>query len=109
MTTIKIAPALPKNALPDMLPIALWNDLGGHHLALVEFVVSERTEAADEDSELSAKIAVTSIEFARDSVDEKTLRNALRARYEARTAKGTLTEGQQVDLSESALDLEAQS
>lgn len=105
MTAIKVAPALPKNALPDMLPIDLWNSLGQRRMALVEFVVAERTEAADEDSELSAKIAITSIEFAHGNADEHVLRNALAARYQARTAKGTLTEGQQFDLGADTLTL----
>ena len=93
-TRIKLQPALPKGAgISDAFAGQLYEQLGSHHVALVELQVTERTEVADdEDKEPSASLSIVSIEFAAGEQDADLLRRAIRARYEARTALGTLDE-----------------
>ncbi len=92
-TTIKLAPALPKNAVDDVDASRMWHNLGGHYMAIVELQVGERTEPADEeDTAPSAKLKVTQLELARGAHDDEQLRRALLSRHTARTAVGTLDE-----------------
>lgn len=91
MTTIKLDSKLPANGVPDDLAQSMWDSLGSRHMAIVEVRVGERTEPADSlDTDPSAKIRVTSIEFASDSQDDERLRQAMRDRWAARTAADTL-------------------
>lgn len=101
MTTMKLHSALPKNAVPDLDAGRMWQNLGGHYMAIVEMQVAERTEPADEDdTQPSAKLRITSLELARGAHDDEQLRQALLARYKARTAIGTLDEDTAAALSD---------
>lgn len=91
MTTIKLDSKLPANGVPDDLAQSMWDSLGSRHMAIIEVRVGERTEPADSlDTDPSAKIRVTSIEFSSDSQDDERLRQAMRDRWAARTAADTL-------------------
>jgi hypothetical protein len=95
VTVIKMNAALPKNAVPDTDAGRMWDNLGGHYMAIVELQVGERTEPADEDdTQPSAKLRITRLELARGPHDDEQLRKALAARHRARTAIGTLDEDQ---------------
>jgi hypothetical protein len=92
-TNIKLHAALPSGAIPDNLGQKMWDGLGGHHMAIVELRVAERTEPAhDDDTDPSAKLRVVGLEFAQDKNDDELLRHAQQNRYLARTGKDTLDE-----------------
>ena len=90
MTAIKLDSKLPATAVPDELAKTMWDQLGSHHMAIVELRVTERTEPADGEADQSAKLRVTRLEFAADTDDAERLRQALRDRWAARTAADTL-------------------
>lgn len=93
MTAIKLDSKLPTSAVPDELSKRMYDGLGGHHMAIVDLRVTERTEPADGlDVEDSAKVRIVGLEFASDSVDADRLREAMRDRFAARTAADTLDE-----------------
>lgn len=92
-TQVKLAPNLPKWGVPDLQADAMWGDLGGTYIAIVEVEVIERTEPADdEEKDRSLKLRVTGIELAQDADQEAELRGRRRAMYLQRTKEGTLDE-----------------
>lgn len=92
MIAIKLDSKLPANAVSEALSKTMWDNLGSHHMAIVEVRVTERTEPVPGEADESAKVRVSRIEFAADTTDDELLRKALRDRWEARTSAGTLQE-----------------
>jgi hypothetical protein len=109
MTTVKLdskVGAGAGQALERHVP-RLYANLGTRIVVVAEMAVVERTEPApDEDKEASVKLAIKSLEVANEEQDE-TMRKALRALYMQRTARGTLTEDGEIELSDSTLRLTA--
>jgi hypothetical protein len=94
MTQIKMNGALPSGPIPDKLARAMWENLGGHYMAVVELRVAQRTEPdPDDDTEPAAQLRVDRLEIAQSEVIDESLRGVLRALWQARTAEGTLDAG----------------
>lgn len=91
MTKIKLNGAMPAGSIPDHVAGAMWDALGTHYMGIVELRVAQRTEPANGDPEdPSAQLRVTHLELAQGSEDDDVLREALKARYQARTSADTL-------------------
>jgi hypothetical protein len=94
MTSVKLNGALPSGPIPDKLARAMWENLGGHYMAVVELRVAQRTEPdPDDDTDPAAQLRVDKIEVAQSEVVDESLRGVLRALWQARTAEGTLDAG----------------
>jgi hypothetical protein len=109
--TIKIDTKLSARASAGLGPHAdaLYEHLGGRAVAVVELAAMERNEVADEeDKEPYVKLRLTAIEVA-GGEQEQIIRGVLRSLYTIRTAEGTLTDEQQVELSKETLRLAADS
>jgi hypothetical protein len=107
MTTVKLdskVGAGAGQALERHVP-RLYANLGTRIVGVVELAVVERTEPApDEDKDPSVKLAIKHLEVANDEQDE-TVRKAMRALHVQRTARGTLTEDGDIELSDQTLRL----
>lgn len=100
-TTAKIA-ALAKTENTGIVPELaqkMYDQLGSHHIAIVEFKVAERTEG-DDDSH-AVKLEIRALEPADDDETDEYLRNLQRALYFKRNPQPALTEG---DPSEPSVD-----
>jgi hypothetical protein len=107
MTQLKIISRLGAAAEAALEPhVPRMYDTPGLRLAaIVELKSDERNQpSADSESGTWVKAKITQIEVA-DHDQEGAVREALRALYLQRTARGTLTEDGQVELSEQTLDL----
>lgn len=111
MTAAKIDGKLAAAAAAGLAPhiASLYANPGQRIIGVVELRHCERTQPApDEDKEPTVKLRMTHLEIARPEQDE-TLRQVLRALYLHRTASGTLTEDGELELSDQALRLAADS
>lgn len=106
MTAIKVDSKLATHANEALAPHAapMFARLGSTRMAVVELRAVERAEpAADEDKEQSVKVRISHLEVA-NVEQEDTLRQVLGALNLHRTAYGTLTESEDLTLSESTLE-----
>lgn len=106
MTQIKVDGKLSVGANEALAAHAgsLFARLGSNRLAVVEIRSVERSEpAADEDKEQSVKVRVSQLEVA-TADQEDALRRCLEALHTHRTAYGTLTEDQDIELSDSVIE-----
>jgi hypothetical protein len=109
VTVIKLDSKMATNARDAIDPLAgrLYANRGARVLGVVELAHIERTEPApDADKEASVKLRIVHLEVAGDEQEEH-VREALRALYLQRTARGTLDESGEVRLSERTLELTA--
>jgi hypothetical protein len=91
VTQIKLAGAMPAGCIPDGTADTMWTNNGGRYMAIAELHVVSRTEPAHgEAAERAAQLRISSLELARSNDDDEVLRQAQRARYQARTAANTL-------------------
>lgn len=105
MTAIKVDAKLATGANEALTPHAnaLFAALGSNRMAVIELRSVERAEPApDEDKERAVKVRIALLEVA-NADQEETLRRALRALHLHRTAYGTLTEDQELELSKATL------
>jgi hypothetical protein len=85
----------------------LYDSPGVRIVGIVELAHVERTQPApDTDVEPSVKVQITALEIGREE-QEHHLREAMRALYLHRTARGTLTESGDVELSDRTVELTA--
>lgn len=106
MTAIKVDSKLATHANEALTPHAspLFGRLGSSRLAVVELRSVERTEPAEEeDKEQAVKVRIAHLEVA-GADQEETLRGVMRALNAHRTAYGTLTEDEDVQLADSTLE-----
>lgn len=110
MTTVKINGKLGSNASVaiEELTGKLFAKPGIRIVGVVELAHIERTQPApDEDKEPSVTLGIKHLEIARGGEQEHAIRDALKALYTLRSASGTLTETDDVQLSERTLQLTA--
>lgn len=109
MTTIKLD-GKPASSAANALALHaqhLYRTPGARIVGVVELAHVERTEPApEEDKDPAVKLRITHLEIA-DPEQEEALRQAQRALYLQRTARGTFDEDGQVELSEATLRLTA--
>jgi hypothetical protein len=101
VTKIKLDSAMANAAQDALTPhvARLYSSLGTR----IVVVAVERTQpAADEDKEAAVKLAIKHLEVANGD-QEEAVRQALRALHTQRTAYGTITEQQDIELSERTL------
>lgn len=106
MTAIKVDGKLSVGANEALAMHAgsLFARLGSSRIAVVELRSVERAEpAADEDKEQSVKVRISSLEIANPD-QENALRRCLEALHTHRTAYGTLTEDNDIELSSSVIE-----
>jgi hypothetical protein len=106
VTKLKIDGTLGTSANDALSPHAgaLYATPGARRLIVGELKHTERVmPAPDEDTEPSCKLRITSLEVANEK-QEDALRQVLRVLHLHRTAYGTLTEDQDLELSESTLE-----
>lgn len=83
----------------------LYDRPGARIVGVVELAHIERTQPApDADAEASVKVRITALEVGRDE-QEHHLREAMRALYLHRTARGTIDEAGEVELSDRTIEL----
>ncbi|MFF7966697.1 hypothetical protein ACFZC3_15185 [Streptomyces sp. NPDC007903] len=83
----------------------LYNQPGGRRMAIIEFAAIERTEPAPgTEKEPSVKVRIVGLELP-NREQEGTLREAQRFLHLQRTARGTLDDDGQLELSDSTLRL----
>lgn len=83
----------------------LYDKPGARLVGVVEIAHIERTQPApDTDAEASVKVRISSLEIGREE-QEHHLREAMRALYLHRTARGTITEAGDVELSDRTIEL----
>lgn len=106
---IKIDSSMAPNAAEVLGELArqLYDRRGRAILGVVELTHDRRLEPApDSAKEREVTMKVTALEVARDE-QEHCLREAMRALYLHRTARGTLNEADEVELSDRTLELAA--
>jgi phosphoribosylformimino-5-aminoimidazole carboxamide ribonucleotide (ProFAR) isomerase len=105
VTKIKLDSAMANAAQDALTPhvARLYSSLGTRIVVIAELAAVERTQpAADEDKEAAVKLAIKHLEVAGGD-QEEAVRQALRALHTQRTAYGTITEQQDIELSERTL------
>ncbi|MCW2897879.1 MAG: hypothetical protein JWO67_144 [Streptosporangiaceae bacterium] len=109
MTKIRLDSGVSTSASLALEPLAskLYASPGIRIVGVVELRHTERLQPAPEtDKEPVVKLQVSALELARDD-QEDSLRRAMRALFMHRTARGTIDEDGQVELSERTLELAA--
>lgn len=109
MTAIKLDGKPGKNAALALEPLAqyLFRTPGARIVVVAELAVVETVvPAPDEEKDPSVKLGVKSLEIGTGE-KEHVLRSAMNALYVQRTARGTITEEGEVELSEQTLALTA--
>ena len=102
----KIAGAVAHDALEALTPhaAAMYATLGKRVVIIAELASSERTQvAADEEKDVSVTLQIKQLEVAAGELEDP-VRKAMEALYTQRTAYGTLTEDQAVELSKTTLE-----
>lgn len=93
----------PSNALEPLVR-QIWDKPGTRFVGVVEFAHVERTEPApDTDGDPSVKIRMSALEVAPKD-HEGAIREVMRAMYSMRTARGTLDEEGELQLSKSTVE-----
>lgn len=107
MTEIKIEGKLPAGAGEAIGEHAqrLYDKLGATRVGIVELRAAHRvTPGPGEDKKPTVSLRIAALEIA-NSDQEEHIRNAQRALYLGRTARGTLTDDGQIELAEDSLRL----
>lgn len=105
MTKVKINGTPSTNALDALMPHvpSLYSNLGKRVIVIAELSAVDRLQVApDEDKEASVTLQIKHAEVAGPE-HEDAVRQALRALHTQRTAYGTITEEQDVEISERTL------
>lgn len=107
MTKVKINGTPSTNALDALMPHvpSLYSNLGKRVVIIAELAAVDRLQVApDEDKEASVTLQIKHAEVAGPE-SEDAVRQALRALHTQRTAYGTITEEQDIEISERTLSL----
>lgn len=110
MPVVKIQSTLPAAVADVLAPLAneIYHNQGGNLMVVAELHHADRNDPADEDIKRTVTLRVTGLEVARGEQDH-TLREVQRALYAHRTAAGTLTGEDDVEVADRTLELAGES